>query len=208
MSLHVIAHGSASDQPPTTAGPFSPVPVFSVNFLFNDEASALTGKSFVNSWWNEGFILKPQYSFLPPTTEEGVRIYAWDSGTTGSYIKTPPAGMEVLSVNFNTTCGQSGCWVIDTAFTTGYSDVRVPGQPVGYNTFYLPFAEGNDALSYDFDYSAVEPTFLPKNFPCRVSDYDESGRTAGTPPVAATLCCLGGSTGFVSNYRPTEAFAD
>eukprot|EP00961_Rhodomonas_salina_P296368 3936287-Rhodomonas_salina.1 len=73
--------------------------------------------------------------------------------------------MTVQTVYFEPSCAQSGCWVVNILFTIGEDN---------FNTFFLPRAIGDDALSYDFDYDVTDATwgqspadtFQPANFPC------------------------------------------
>jgi len=157
---------------------------------------------------------------VPPEVDPrlGARVYRWTMGSAGSPVAVLPSGMEVEGVHFKADCAESGCWVLHLTYTTGSSDARLET----FNTFFLPYAVGSDALSHDYTYSArVLDTFQPANFPCRVSDYVGIGGSVASLPVRATGCCfgtafnasvsaLGGDAtgrGLLGRYRPTEAFA-
>eukprot|EP00961_Rhodomonas_salina_P287013 3878252-Rhodomonas_salina.1 len=177
---------------------------YSVNFLFYSNSGGA---------WDAAVTALDGYDARP---------YAWNAGTTSSPLSIPPSGMEVTAVEFEPSCAQSGCWVIKVDYTVGHSDHKVAGQPMGLNTFYLPWSNGNDALAEDFDYSAVEDTYDPANFPCNTHRYiDANGnvneastndqvtlKCLGTEFTEADVHPFGGSagTGFLGNYRAPETF--
>eukprot|EP00961_Rhodomonas_salina_P226583 3063711-Rhodomonas_salina.1 len=128
--------------------------------------------------------------------------------------------MEVVGVQFEPSCAQTGCWAIDVVYTTGTSDA-VPGA--AFNSFYFPYAVGSDTLSYDYDYddNGILSTLEPANFPCNVGNYVGADGTVESLPVAATGCCFGSAfdkdvttlggdgsgKGVLGRYRVTTAFA-
>jgi len=137
-------------------------------------------------------------------------VYSWTLPTTGEALQIPPTGMTVNSVQFETSCAETGCWVIRGVMTTGEA-FNTNGA---FNTFYLPEASIVDVsptgdLSYDYDYSAVEWTFQNSLHPCTSAAY--MAGSSGTEEIST--CCItnptvGNTGGFVANYRPTEAFVD
>jgi len=177
---------------------------YSVNFLFYSNSGDA---------WDDAVTRLDGYNPRP---------YAWNAGTTSSPLSIPPSGMEVTAVEFEPSCAQSGCWVIKVDYTVGHSDHKVAGQPMGLNTFYLPWSNGNDALAEDFDYSAVEHTYSPANFPCNTHRYIEASGNVNEASSndQVTLECLGtefteenvhpfggsAGTGFLGNYRAPETF--
>merc|ERR1711966_57249 len=54
---------------------------------------------------------------------EGETCYAWNVGTTSAALQSAPSGLELISVDFVTTCASSACWQIEAQLTTGYSAV-------------------------------------------------------------------------------------
>lgn len=93
-------------------------------------------------------------------SSEGLRKYTWNYDTTSNEFGILPTGLQVDSVTFDTTCADSGCWVIDVTYTTGGGGA--------FNSFYLPHAVGSDTASYDFVYDDnTLNSYQPKNFPCR-----------------------------------------
>lgn len=95
----------------------------------------------------------------------------------------------------------AGCWAVDVIYTTGTDT---------FNTFFIPKAEGDEAVP-DFDYDVAMTaewettaldTFLPVNHPCQTFNYvaDENAPT----PSAVTACCL---PEFISVYRTIASFA-
>eukprot|EP00961_Rhodomonas_salina_P118489 1595384-Rhodomonas_salina.1 len=138
-------------------------------------------------------------------------IYSWRLGTTSQPLQIPPTGMEVQSVYFNTSCAETGCWVVKGVLTTGAA-FNTNGA---FNTFFLPQADisaihPQGDISYDFDYSDVEWTFAPANHPCT-----SAGFQAGVDNTdKISTCCITNvattpnTGGFVANYRPTQSFSD
>lgn len=103
---------------------------------------------------------------------DGPDVYSWVGQSTSDPLKVKPSGFEIDSISFDIDCLNSGCWVVDVTYTTGTDD---------FNAFYLPEADGNDAFSYDFDYSTPDitwttqspaDTFFPNTHPCTSADYD------------------------------------
>merc|ERR1711966_93944 len=136
---------------------------------------------------------------------EGETCYAWNVGTTSAALQSAPSGLELISVDFVTTCASSACWQIKAQLTTGYSDVVKPGVIRGFNSLYVPRAAlpASFSYSYDYAYSEEEHTFDPANFPCKTSDGSSS-----TVENEDTACCLTFTDGGVlAEYRVTSAFA-
>eukprot|EP00961_Rhodomonas_salina_P234735 3172599-Rhodomonas_salina.1 len=112
--------------------------------------------------------------------------YVWSNDDT----RVLPVGLEVTGVFFDTTCEQSGCWVVDVIFTVGEN---------GFNVFYLPKSEvggdGDDDLSYDWTYPDGDygDIYEPANFPCLGGN--------GVGQDRRTACCL---AKFDQFYRPVE----
>jgi len=143
----------------------------------------------------------------------GPEVYTWVAGTTSDETRVRTTGMEVTSVFFDTTCEQSGCWVVDVTYTVGDDS---------FNVFYLPRSANPslplvDTLAYDYDYSTVpgvfpwtlyakspESTFSPSNFPCSSTNYNPGDSIDGTPPDDITACCL---IEFSDMYRPVDSFS-
>jgi len=192
--------------------------LLTVNAIFanrSDAEAALQELLFnlaYNQTFNQDDLVIPNVFGIPLTPDRYVqpRIYRWVAPTTSAALDIKPTGMTVESVFFEPSCEESGCWVVDVIVTTGEDN---------FNTFYLPEAVGNDATSYDFDYTVLDTiwttksparTFLPVNFPCGSDDYDPSaprdapGSNAPlNAPDAVTGCCI---PEFIDMYRPTEAF--
>lgn len=179
------------------------------------EAAAASFNSYAPS-------LRRTVTHYPPSVDPrlGARVYTYNAGTTAGPVAVMPTGMEVLGVQFEPACAETGCWAINVAYTTGTSDAV---QVETFNSFYLPYAVGSDSLSYDYNYADndIMSTFAPANFPCGVSDYVAADGSVASLPVAATGCCFG--TGFdigdetlggdgdgkgvLGQYRVTESFA-
>merc|ERR1711966_429266 len=137
------------------------------------------------------------------TCPEGESCYAWNVGTTSAALQSAPSGLELISVDFVTTCASSACWQIKAQLTTGYSDVVKAGVKRGFNSLYVPRAAVPGSFSYSYDYgysSVVQDTFEPSNFPCKTSDDSTS---IGTEDTA---CCLTYGEGVLAEYRVTGAF--
>eukprot|EP00961_Rhodomonas_salina_P151006 2033311-Rhodomonas_salina.1 len=96
----------------------------------------------------------------------------------------------------------SGCWKVQITYTVGKDNL---------NVIYLPKAEGDDSLSYDFDYTtddstwdiSPDDTFVPTEHPCGTLDYNPSPGSA--LPASVTSCCI---PQFLDMYRPVSTFVD
>jgi len=160
------------------------------NLLFLTEAEA-------SNALNNGNL---DFSGMGGTMIDGPDIYRFVTGTTSDPYEVRATGLSVESVSFNPGCMSSGCWVIEVVYTIGSDD---------FNVFYLPKAEGDDSLSYDFDYTTSAPdasypgspasTFNPSTHPCTSMDYDGSKDL----PAAITACCI---PAFLAMYRPVSTF--
>eukprot|EP00286_Rhodomonas_abbreviata_P019523 CAMPEP_0181303338 /NCGR_PEP_ID=MMETSP1101-20121128/8501_1 /TAXON_ID=46948 /ORGANISM="Rhodomonas abbreviata, Strain Caron Lab Isolate" /LENGTH=1216 /DNA_ID=CAMNT_0023408897 /DNA_START=61 /DNA_END=3711 /DNA_ORIENTATION=- len=124
------------------------------------------------------------YSEWNPVYHRYPSVYAWSAPTTSTEIQVKPTGLIVDRVSFDTNCMDSGCWKIFITYTLGEDNL---------NVLYIPRAEGDDSLSYDFDYgTVVEDTYEPATHPCA------SG-------AAVTACCI---PDFLSLYRTTSWFEE
>jgi hypothetical protein len=125
----------------------------------------------------------------------GPRVYTWVLGTTSDELRVSPTGLEVTNVYFNTSCKDSGCWVFEVEYAIGDNN---------WNVFYVPDADNDDDLSYDFDYANTDllKSFAPANFPCNsgVYTYDTGNPN---PPPEITACCI---PVFEEHYRPAQTF--
>lgn len=116
---------------------------------------------------------------------DGPEVYRWVGRSSSDTYEVSPSGVTVENVVFQPGCLSSGCWVVSVTYTTGTNDI---------NAFYLPVAEGNDGLSYDFDYSrtnaawmqSAADTFFPNTHPCTTADHDNAEDLRAT----ASACCL------------------
>lgn len=151
---------------------------------FNDDlADGLTIAS--NLLAANGMLTNSQGEATDALVTEEINAYAW-SNVDGKIL---PTGMEVDNVFFETSCEESGCWVVDVTFTVGEN---------GFNAFFLPDSSGSDTLSYDPVYSSdVLSTYEPRNFPCRSDDAANQGWNV------KSACCL---MDFVADYRPVKSF--
>jgi len=152
-------------------------------------------------------------AYSDPSYTVEARVYRWVLPTTSEPIEIPPSGMEVSSVEFSTSCAQSGCWVIKGTMTTG-SAFNSDGA---FNTFFLPKAVSPGApsgdISYDYPYTDELWTFQPANHPCTSASF-----SGGDLTQEVSTCCItnaaagwdGVSTtskgDFIDHYRPTESF--
>mmetsp|Transcript_47566 Transcript_47566/g.97251 ORF Transcript_47566/g.97251 Transcript_47566/m.97251 type:complete len:1470 (+) Transcript_47566:139-4548(+) len=187
--------------------------VLTINAIFEDKQEASDARDALDQSYlgAQVFGVTIAESMVPVEP----RVYRWVARTSDAAIQIAPVGMTVDSAYFLPDCdeGESGCWVVDITYTTGEDN---------FNTFYIPHAEGDDALSVDFDYSVVqndvwgvapEDTFFPANFPCRTHDYDPTAlhpKSAPymlprppSPPDEVTACCI---PEFIDTYRPLEGF--
>jgi len=142
------------------------------------------------------------------TVDIAPELYTWTWGTTGSPIRIPPTGMEVSSVSFDTSCEDSGCWVIKGVMTSGEAFNTYDS----FATFFLPQAispSPQGVQSFDHEYSATEKkTFSPANHPCTSAEYEADDLATDLSRVST--CCImnGDGDDFVTNYRPTDAFVE
>eukprot|EP00961_Rhodomonas_salina_P158042 2127500-Rhodomonas_salina.1 len=152
-----------------------------VNCIYPDEQEAIADlNSGIYCWENCFPVWNP---FLPPlmsaAADHAPAVYRWAMPTSSSAIQVPPSGMEVASVEFKTTCSQSGCWVIKGTLSTGQylKDSNV------FSTLYIP--RGSPAPNW---------TYLPKDHPCTSVSFEASA--ANTDGVN-TCCITDSSDGFL-----------
>lgn len=129
------------------------------------------------------------------------KVYAWTTRTTSNPFEVDGSGMSVISIEFDSTCLDSGCWAIAVQYIT---------PKTSSNVFYLPKVTeadktGDDNDPYDglFQYkNSVVEQFQPRLFPCGTQGYSQ---TDGALPLRATGCCM---PRVPENYRPTQGFVD